>query len=109
MRSQTEFIDKKKTELFLTSFSVKISGHFFSVDATAESGLKGRLLNHSRTAPNAEPKVIEMDDGTARLAFFAIETILPGLELQLISAPLSWESQLCPAFTLMDFFNCCRS
>ena len=62
----------------------------FSVDATSElkhKGLKGRLLNHSRSAPNAETKVIEMDDGSARLAFFALKTIHPGLELKLISSP----------------------
>ena len=34
---------------------------FFSIDATAESGRYGRLLNHSRLTPNCITKVIQIE------------------------------------------------
>ena len=34
---------------------------FHSIDATNESGRLGRLVNHSKTFPNAAVKLIEVD------------------------------------------------
>ena len=34
---------------------------FFSIDATAETGRLGRLLNHSRLNPNCITKVIQVE------------------------------------------------
>ena len=33
-----------------------------SVDATADNGRKGRLLNHSRTAANVATRLVEVDE-----------------------------------------------
>ena len=35
---------------------------FFSIDATQETGRFGRLVNHSRKAPNCIPKVFTLND-----------------------------------------------
>ena len=51
----------------------------FSVDATAESGRMGRLLNHSRNG-NLMTKTIEVNE-TPRLVLLAKEDIVPGCEL----------------------------
>jgi len=52
----------------------------FSVDATAETGRLGRLLNHSRLNPNCKTRVIEVD-GSPRLIIEAARTIEVGEEL----------------------------
>ena len=52
----------------------------FSVDATAESGLLGRLVNHSRLKFNCVTKVVEVDDAP-RLILVAARDIAVGEEL----------------------------
>ena len=52
----------------------------FSVDATEESGKLGRLINHSRGAPNLEVVAV-VQDGEKRLALLAAKTIKAGEEL----------------------------
>ena len=52
----------------------------FSIDATAESGRYGRLLNHSRQNPNCVTKVVMLGD-TPRLILVARQDIQPGTEL----------------------------
>ncbi len=52
-----------------------------SVDATQESGRKGRLLNHSRTSPNVKPRVVEVN-GQPRLCLTASRDIRVGEELE---------------------------
>lgn len=52
----------------------------FSLDATSESGLLGRLLNHSRLKPNCATKVVEVDS-TPRLILVASRDIEADEEL----------------------------
>lgn len=52
-----------------------------SIDATVETGSIGRLINHSKTNPNLEVKVITSDDGRPYLCMFAKSNIPPGAEL----------------------------
>ena len=52
-----------------------------SIDATAETGRFGRLINHSRGQPNLFTKVY-MLGGQPRLLLKAKLDILPGTELQ---------------------------
>ena len=52
----------------------------FSIDATAESGRLGRLVNHSRLAPNCQTKVVMVRD-VPRLILIAKTDIEPGTEL----------------------------
>ena len=55
--------------------------HFiFSIDATAETGRYGRLVNHSRKTPNLLPKVI-MNGESPRLILIAKHDIEAGVEL----------------------------
>ena len=51
---------------------------FNSIDATKESGRLGRLVNHSKTYPNAA--VIEVDS-VPRLYLFANQNIPKGAEI----------------------------
>lgn len=48
----------------------------YCVDATAETGRFGRLINHSRFG-NLKPKVVEIDD-KPHLLLFAARPIFPG-------------------------------
>ena len=50
------------------------------VDATAESGKLGRLINHSRQLANCRTRVVALDD-LPRLCFFALRDIAVGEEL----------------------------
>jgi len=52
----------------------------YCVDATAESGRYGRLLNHSRVSPNCVTKVVGMKD-SPRLILVANQDIAAGTEL----------------------------
>lgn len=52
----------------------------FSIDATEESGLLGRLVNHSCKNFNCATKPIEVD-GKPRLILVATRTITTGEEL----------------------------
>ena len=61
--------------LLLTEFCK----YFFSIDATAENGRLGRLVNHSRLSPNCFTKVIWADK--PRLVLIAKCDIAPGTEL----------------------------
>ena len=56
--------------------------HFiFSIDATDETGRYGRLVNHSRLAPNLMTKVILNGKSPPRLVLVAKQDIEPGTEL----------------------------
>lgn len=52
-----------------------------SVDATADNGRKGRLLNHSRTSANVVTKLMEVDD-KPYLCLVATRDISVGEELE---------------------------
>ena len=54
---------------------------FFSLDATVDNGRMGRLLNHSRTAPNVVTRLVEVDK-KPYLCLMAARDILIGEELQ---------------------------
>ena len=47
---------------------------YFSLDATNDDGRAGRYINHSKSALNLLPKVIEAPDGP-HIAFFAARNI----------------------------------
>ena len=66
----------------------------FSIDATAESGRLGRLVNHSRVTPNMQTKVVIVKD-TPRLLLVAKKDIEPGTELLYDYGDRSKESLLC--------------
>ena len=53
----------------------------FSVDATADNGRKGRLLNHSRTAANVVTRLAEVD-GQPYLCLVAARDISVGEQLE---------------------------
>ena len=52
----------------------------FSIDATAESGRVGRLVNHSRLHPNLQTKVVTLKD-KPRLILVARRDVEEGEEL----------------------------
>lgn len=52
--------------------------HYFSIDATAETGRLGRLVNHSRNG-NLSTKAVWVDG--PRLVLLAAQDISPGEEL----------------------------
>lgn len=52
----------------------------FSIDATAESGHLGRLVNHSRTESNARMHLFTIED-KPRLALLANKAIRAGEEI----------------------------
>ena len=54
--------------------------YFYSIDATKDNGRLGRLVNHSRTAPNAITRVQEVD-ALPRLFLFASKHIKRGEEV----------------------------
>ena len=58
-----------------------ITQFYFSIDATAESGKLGRLLNHSKTSGNCHTKLIEVK-GNPYLILVASKDISAGEELQ---------------------------
>ena len=66
----------------------------FSIDATAESGRLGRLVNHSRVKPNLQTKVVIVND-IPRLILVAKKEIEPGTELLYDYGDRSKESLLC--------------
>ena len=55
--------------------------HTHSVDATADNGRKGRLLNHSRTAANVVTRLVEVDKHTY-LCLVAARDISVGEQLE---------------------------
>jgi len=55
---------------------------FSSMDATLETPRMGRLINHSAQKPNLSLKVVEMEDGTPRIALLAAEDIKRGKDLR---------------------------
>ena len=65
-----------------------------SIDATAESGRLGRLVNHSRIHPNLQTKVVFVEE-TPRLLLVAKKDIEPGTELLYDYGDRSKESLLC--------------
>lgn len=66
----------------------------YCIDATAESGRLGRLVNHSRVKPNLQTKVVIVND-IPRLILVAKKDIEPGTELLYDYGDRSKESLLC--------------
>lgn len=62
-------------------FDCELKFASFSVDATVDTGRKGRLINHSRKA-NLVTKILVVD-GTPRLLLMANRFIDAGVELTL--------------------------
>ena len=58
----------------------KHKGRQYCVDATAESGRYGRLINHSRKFPNCISRVV-MFENTPRLILVARQDLPKGTEL----------------------------
>ena len=56
------------------------NGKKYCIDATAEDGNFGRLLNHSRDSANAEIRITGLDN-TPALYFVAIKDISAGTEI----------------------------
>ena len=52
----------------------------FSVDATAEDGTIGRLVNHSRQKPNLKSRLIDVD-GEPYIVLISTRDIVPNDEL----------------------------
>ncbi|KAL3317421.1 SET domain containing (Lysine methyltransferase) 8 [Cichlidogyrus casuarinus] len=71
---------KKDPSIGSYMFFFNLAGKKYCVDATAESGKLGRLLNHSRLKPNCYIKALSIDNGP-RLAIIAKRFISPGEEL----------------------------
>ena len=61
-------------------FEVDNGRESFALDATAEDGRMGRLINHSRHNANLEAEKYDLD-GAVRLVFFATKTIYCNQEL----------------------------
>ena len=58
----------------LLTYPVILHTHTHSVDATEDNGRMGRLLNHSRTTPNVNTKLHEVD-GQPFLCLMASQNI----------------------------------
>ena len=54
---------------------------YFSVDATAEKGRLGRLVNHSKCEANLKTVLVKSDDGRPKIFLRAIRDIDAGEEL----------------------------
>ena len=74
------------------SFFFQAGGQKWCVDATAESGRIGRLVNHSRKRPNARPEVFYLDD-QPRLILVACRLIKPNDEINYDYGDSSFESR----------------
>jgi len=59
----------------------KTNGKHYCIDATAETGRLGRLVNHSRLQPNLMTKVIQIDKQPPRLVLIAKYDVEAGTEL----------------------------
>ena len=73
------------------SFFFHAGGQKRCVDATAETGRIGRLVNHSRKSPNARPEVFFLDD-QPRLILVASRLIKPNDEITYDYGDSSFES-----------------
>jgi len=62
-------------------FFFNFKGKRFCLDATAESGRYGRLLNHSRLNPNCKTRLVEFPEGKPRLIIEAKKDIITDEEL----------------------------
>ncbi|KAJ1519815.1 hypothetical protein ONE63_005067 [Megalurothrips usitatus] len=62
-------------------FFFRLGGRQYCIDATAESGRLGRLVNHSRRRANARPRAVLLADGVPRLFLFADRDIARGEEI----------------------------
>lgn len=71
----------EEDELGCYMFFAVQRGHKIVLDATVDDGSKGRMANHSRTAPNLVPKMFEVD-GVPRLVLLAASDIKPSTELK---------------------------
>ena len=69
----------KSQSLFLFYVHIKVNFNF-SIDATAETGRFGRLVNHSRVHPNCTTKVVMLDK-VPRLVLIAKFDVDAGTEL----------------------------
>lgn len=54
---------------------------FFSIDATEDRGQFGRMMNHSRKAPNMVPQLYEDISETPHVCFFTNMAVGAGDEL----------------------------
>ena len=72
--------ERSTGELCNKVITIIIIMYFHSVDATKDNGRLGRLINHSRTAPNAITRVQE-EGGLPHLFLFASKHIKKGEEV----------------------------
>ncbi|KAL3856505.1 hypothetical protein ACJMK2_011255 [Sinanodonta woodiana] len=75
---EKKYSEKPEFGCYMYYFSFKNKN--YCVDATAESGRLGRLLNHSKTAANCQTKLVEVN-GLPRLILVALKDINKGEEL----------------------------
>ncbi|KAK3589796.1 hypothetical protein CHS0354_015799 [Potamilus streckersoni] len=75
---EKKYSEKPEYGCYMYYFSFKNKN--YCVDATAESGRLGRLLNHSKTAANCQTKLVEVN-GQPRLILVALKDITKGEEL----------------------------
>lgn len=61
-------------------FFFQLKDRRYCLDATEETNTMGRLLNHSRKHPNVKPVGLVLD-GKPTIVFYAIEDVLPSVEL----------------------------
>ena len=79
--SKTIFTYKSGVHQLLSFMALRKHSHSHcSVDATRNDGHLGRLMNHSRSAPNVITKAVSVE-GEPHLCFFASKLIKEGEEL----------------------------
>ncbi len=75
---QLQYEKQGDERCYVLDFQVR--GRSYSIDATAETGTLGRLINHSRKKPNLVPKVVEIKR-IPHVVFFALRNIATREEL----------------------------
>ena len=75
-----KFLPKSLDSLMCCKLYLNLNIFLFSVDATKETSQLGRLINHSRGAPNLEVVAV-VQNRQKRLALISSKTILAGEEL----------------------------
>lgn len=76
---EDEYIKDPSIGSYVYFFCFK--GKRYCIDATAESGRYGRLLNHSKTKPNCKTRLVEEPEGIPRLIIEAKVNIPEDTEL----------------------------
>jgi [histone H4]-lysine20 N-methyltransferase SETD8 len=77
-RRVAEYVRNGATAFYQYSFKYKNKP--MCIDAQEESGLMGRLLNHSKKSPNCLAKLMEIEN-SPRIVIFALKDISKGAEL----------------------------